>query len=297
MQFKQSGFLKKYIDHCTSKRAQAKSEFRIRLYKDLANSCFGKFIENIRDRLECKFVKTKKHFEKWVTNARFAGFKILAPGLVVIFLRPRWIVMKQAWAIGFTILERSKGLVFDHFYNFIMPSFNNDLTLLFTDTDSLAFAVGENAPDLSIMKVLSPIMDFSNYKASNALYNPKTKNKLSLWKDELKGENLLEFVGLSSKTYAMRQSGGEVSSKCKGVGRAFKKSIPFASYKECVTSISSHRMDLYTIRSNNHQLRTLKNSKRLCFSSFDDKRYILNCGIHSIPYYYDMSPFCTKCGI
>jgi hypothetical protein len=72
-------------------------------------------------------------------------------------------------------------------------------------------------------------------------------------------------------------------SKCKGVTKSYRKKIKFRDYKSCVKTFSKFEIDQFTIRSKNHKLQTLKINK-LCFSSFDDKRYLMQCGVHSVPY-------------
>jgi hypothetical protein len=188
---------------------------------------------------------------------------------------------------NFSILERSKGLIYDDYYNRIKPALDGRCAAIFTDTDSLCLRVTANISMDEVLDRLEPLMDNSNYPKSHPRYNGTRKNQLKLWKDELCGNTLLEFVGLSSKTYAMRvgDANGDVtsSSKCKGVGRGFRKRIAFEEYKKCVTGVSEHTVTQYAIRSLNHEIRTVK-IKKLCFSSFDNKRHIMNCNIHTVPY-------------
>lgn len=303
--FSQSNFLQKYISYCTSKRAEAKSEFRKRLFKLFSNSNFGKFIENKRTHLECKIVSDKDKFEELVASPRYSNFKVLnSSGIVAVFLKLRHIAMTQAWAIGFTILERSKGLIYSDYYKRIKPALENHCSVLFTDTDSLCLQISPKFSTEDVLARLGEVMDFSNYPKDHPLYNATRQNQLGFWKDEMKGAELVEFVGLASKTYSMRVKTNNVEttqSKCKGVGRFFRKRIPFVEYKKCIDNITSHRVNQYSIQSKNHVIRTMK-FDRLCFSSFDDKRFILSCGIHSAPYGSSLialerktqtCPFCT----
>jgi hypothetical protein len=288
LQFAQSTFLQKYIQFCTSKRAASKSEFRKRLFKAFSNSNFGKFIEKTRDHLDCHIVSDQDMFEKWSACPRFASYKVLAPSLVAMFLKRPHVMMKQAWAIGFTILERSKELVYRHYYKDILPALENKCSVIFTDTDSLCLNITANLSKSEVLRRLEPLMDYSNYPANHPLFCPTRKNQLGFWKDENAGDTMLEFVGLSSKTYSMRVAQAAdgcivSSSKCKGVGKGFRKRIPFEEYKKCVTGINQHRVDQYAIRAKDHRIRTVK-MNRLCFSSFDDKRYCLPCGIHTLAY-------------
>ena len=58
--FRQSAFLKKYIDFCTEMRKNRKPDFEKRLFKLMANSCYGKTIENTRKHLNVKFANKKR---------------------------------------------------------------------------------------------------------------------------------------------------------------------------------------------------------------------------------------------
>jgi hypothetical protein len=295
MKFRQSLFLKQYIDYCTMKRAAATSDFRKRLFKDFSNSNFGKFIENKRLHLQCKIVDNKKLFEKWVGNPRYSNFKVLSTdGITAIFLTPRNVKMTQAFAIGFSILERSKALIFSDYYTKIKPALGGQCTSLFTDTDSLCLRITAPLTWEEIMLKLSNIMDYSNYPKTHPKYSNIHANALGYWKDEMKGmAKILEWVGLASKCYSMRllqyknnttEEAMEIfQSKSKGVAKAYRKRIPFEDYKRCITSITSHSVESYSIQSKNHIVRTIKSTKK-CFSSFDDKRYIMPCGIHTVGY-------------
>ena len=291
--FRQSNFLKNYIDFCTKKRAASKSEFRKSVFKLFSNSNYGKFIENKRNHMTCEIVQDKREFEKLVANPRYSNHKVISvSGIVAVFLKQKRIFMNQAWAIGFTILERSKSIIYSDFYKRILPALGPGCTAIFTDTDSLCLRIQGNETMSQVLDKLAGVMDYSNYDKSHPRYSVARANQLGYWKDEMRGSAILEFVGLASKTYSMRvslETDGSVGdaectqSKCKGVGKGFCRRIPFAEYKKCVTAIDKHRVDQYSIQSRDHVIRTMKYD-RLCFSSFDDKRWILSCGIHSVPY-------------
>ena len=298
LRYVQSDFLKKYIDFCTAKRAASKSEFRKRLFKAFSNSNFGKFIEKTRDHLDCHIVSDKNQFQKWVACPRYSSFKVLAPDVVAVFLKRPYVLMKQAWAIGFTILERSKELVYRHYYQNILPALEGKCSVAFTDTDSLCLSVTADLTMDQVLDRLEPLMDYSNYPSNHKRFCPTRKNQLGYWKDENMGSTMVEFVGLSSKTYAMRVAqldDGKIisSSKCKGVGKGFRKRIPFEEYKKCIVGINQHRVNQYAIRAQDHQIRTVK-MNRTCFSSFDDKRYCLPCGKHTLAYGSKWIAVCEK---
>jgi hypothetical protein len=284
IEFVQSRFLKEYIDYCTSKRAASKSAFKKNLFKNMSNSCFGKFIENSRAYIDCHLVNNGADFKKQITSHRFSAFTILNSSVTAMFLKRKEIYMKQAWAVGFTILERSKWLMYDQFYNKIKPALKGKVTCNMTDTDSLLFTAEGYSEETEVMKILSHLMDTSNYAEDHPLFDSARKNQLTYWKDELCGNELVEFAGLASKSYSMRvktKHDTVTSSKCKGVRKGYRKKIAFLSFKNCVDSISAENVSQYNIVGKSFKLFTVKTKKR-AFSSFDDKRYILPCAIHTL---------------
>jgi hypothetical protein len=159
-----------------------------------------------------------------------------------------------------------------------------------SDTDSFCLSViKKQQNDESVpLDEIADVIDFSNYPKNSIQYDNSNANKLGFFKDELCGNRMLEFVGLRSKTYAFLLKEGEcatkvLKSKCKGVSRGYKKNIKFDSFKKCLKTITKKSVVQYNIRAKNHVIHTQR-IKKICFTSFDDKRYIMDCAIHSVPY-------------
>ena len=116
-------------------------------------------------------------------------------------------------------------------------------------------------------------------------------------KDELDGNTLLEFVGLRAKSYAFQQliqyenedknwNEGEILDvkKLKGIQKSVvKKNIRFQNYHECLFEKREHYADTTSFRSFKHRIKTLSARKK-ALVPFDDKRYLLSDGVHSIPF-------------
>lgn len=301
MRFKQSNFLKTYIDYYTAKRKASKTPFAKRLYKFFVNAVYGKFIEQIRNYLECKICTTKKEVMKNITNVRFESLKIISNKLVVIFLKPEKLVFNKAYPIGFSILELSKLFMYQQYYECIRPRLSN-CEVLFSDTDSLALVVFNETKTDNIAK-MHDMIDFSNYDVSHPKFNTKHANTLGYWKDELQGHSIKEYVGLRAKCYTIKmekRNKTEIKTTCKGIRKGYKKAIPFSKFRKCIQTINQETITQYNIQSKSHIVNTMR-LKKICFGSFDDKRYLFNCGFHSVPYgscyiaQYENDDICPLC--
>jgi len=288
LSFTQSNFLRDYINLCTELRIESETDFGKRLWKLFANAVFGKFIERTRDYLNVKICHNSNICSRAISSPRFSNMKIISEGLVAIFLKQSTVFLNKAFPIGFTILERSKDFMYQQFYEVIRPALADcDVQVLFSDTDSFGVSIKSSEIDADHFDRLSHIFDFSNYSPTSHKYSKEHASKLGYWKDELQGQKMLEFVGLRSKTYAFLIAGEEgenatLKSKCKGVTKGYKKTIPFEKFKRCIETFSKVELSQYHIRASNHVVKTLK-VKKTCFSSFDDKRFLL-CSVHSVPY-------------
>ena len=103
-----------------------------------------------------------------------------------------------------------------------------------------------------------------------------------MFKDEVNGKVIDEFVGLRAKLYAYKMLEGEESKKCKGVKiSVVKKSITHEDYKKCLFTGKEQLRKMNVIRSHMHEVYTEEVNKiALCPS--DDKRHILEDLVHTL---------------
>ena len=98
---------------------------------------------------------------------------------------------------------------------------------------------------------------------------------LGVFKDEVEGKIIDEFVGLRAKLYSFIMFEGEESKKCKGVKKSVvKKSITHEDYKNCLFTGKEQLRKMNVIRSYKHEVYTEEVNK-IALCSDDDKRYIL----------------------
>ena len=162
--------------------------------------------------------------------------------------------------------------------------YGDKVKLLFTDTDSLMYEIETSDFYKDISGDVENKFDTSNYPSHHSSGIPSGFNKkvLGMFKDEVGGEIIDEFVGLRAKLYSHRMLEGEESKKCKGVKKSvIKKSITHDNYKHCLFTGKEQLRTMNVIRSHKHEVYT-KEVNKIALNSDDDKRHILEDGIHTL---------------
>jgi hypothetical protein len=283
--FRQTSFLKQYIDKCTTLRKNSKTDFAKSLWKLFANSVFGKMIESSRNYLNVAICHKEKKCKKLIAKPNFSNMKIISENLVLIFSKQPTAVLNKPYAVGFSILEKAKHFMYETYYDVIQPNLGN-VEVLMSDTDSFLLAVHTEFETKNLEKI-SHLMDYSNYEASHKLYSNVNENKLGFFKDELKGNKMLRVCGVKAKSYVVeienvKDKKISYQIKAKGTNFAARNKLRFQNFEGCIRKVRKFRAMQHQIRSKNHVLQTVAVDK-VCFTSMDDKRWLL-CSVHSLPY-------------
>jgi len=286
MTFKQQTWLKTYIDFNTQKRKMSHNEFEKDFFKLMNNAVFGKTMENLRKRLLVQLVNSQSKARKLTSKPTFHAFRIFNEDLVAIHMLKQKLYLNRPIYVGFSILDLSKILMYDFHYNYIKTKYGQNAKLLFTDTDSLCYAISTEDVYQDMMRD-KHLFDTSEYDPEHPLYSTENKKVLGKMKDETHGIPIQEFVGLKSKMYSMiYEEDGKLTEKktAKGIKKSvIKHHTKHDHYKECLFDRTVHLSSMNQIRSYDHQLYNI-NVNKLGLSPFDDKRYILDDGINSLAY-------------
>lgn len=283
IRFTQEKFIKPFIEECTIRRAAAPTATEQTMWKLICNSVYGKFIESYDKRMTCRFNKTREAAIRNSTSPLFKGTLICGEDLTISFHKKKELVLTQSWAIGFSILEISKYVMQTLYYKHLQPAVGfHNLQMIMSDTDSFLVLVKNHSED-RVMSLIQDVMDFSNLPPTHALFSAERSKQPGLLKNEIPHAKITEVVALKSKTYSIRTNATNVQvNKAKGVVKNVKKKIPFNAYKACIDEIQNHNILQHSLRSKQH-VNQLLESKKVAFSSYDDKRYLL-CAKHSVPY-------------
>jgi len=137
------------------------------------NSMFGKTMEAIRKRVDIKLANNWQQAAFQIKKPTYDKLKIFDKNLIAIHMRKSKILFNKAIYIGFYVLELSKHLMYETYYEKLSTIFKN-YQLLYTDTDSFVLKI----TDSNIYKTLQEnedMFDFSDYPKEHVLYREKNK--------------------------------------------------------------------------------------------------------------------------
>ena len=280
LSYKQSPWLKQYIDFNTNMRKEAKSEFEKDFFKLMNNAVFGKTMENLRKRVDIQLVHQEKRLHKLTKKPGFMSFKIFNSDLASVELQKIKLVLNRPIYVGFSILDLSKVLMYDFHYHYMKKKYGLKAQLLFTDTDSLCYEVKTD----DIYRDMAgdrDLFDFSGYPIEHPCYDATNKKVIGKMKDETASVPIKEFVGLRAKMYSLIH-GNDEKRTAKGVSKAVIQSkLRHQLYKQCLFKKETQMESMKLFRTDRHNIYTVQMTKTT-LSAYDDKRYILDDGIHTL---------------
>ena len=166
------------------------------------NSVFGKTMENIRKRVSIKIAATKEEAEAYVSQPGFVRYVEML-NFYVIHMKKANLFLNKPIYTGLAVLDLSKLLMYEFYYDKLKPKYGDNCHLLYTDTDSLILEITTD----DVYKDCEPDIDeydTSEYPKDHFLYDPKNKKVIGKMKDEMKGNPILEYAGLRPKMYSVR---------------------------------------------------------------------------------------------
>ncbi|XP_071055042.1 uncharacterized protein [Onthophagus taurus] len=286
LEFKQSNWMRSYIDFNSDKRAKAKNEFEKNHYKAMNNIVYGKTMENVEKRVDIRLVThwecrhKKPGVEALIAKPNFKSSKIFCDNLIAVQLNVAEVRYCKPLYVGFSILELSKTVMYSFFYDYLKVKYGNNITLLYTDTDSLILEI--TTPNVyEDIKENIEFFDTSNYPLENIHNIPRGRSVLGRMKDEYPNRCITSFVGTGAKAYCITLLNDNVK-KAKGVKKyVIDKHLSVTDYKRVVECGGSVHKKMYIFKSEFHTMYTeLKN--KIALSSCDDKRYILPNGCNTL---------------
>ena len=320
LKFKQKPWLAQYIIFNTEMRKRAVNEFEKSFFKLMNNAFFGKTMENVRKRRQIDLVNTSDKMVALTSQPTYQRITKFREDLSAVERIQRTVTLNKPIYVGLCVLELSKWLMYDFYYNVLGQIFSPErIRLLFTDTDSLCISIKgyDNIYDTLAQSIIHDhnypgertsalsYFDMSEYSSNHRIWkgmcepgisdmklvNKKVPGKM---KDELAGHPLLEVTALASKCYAyiklvpIKEGNPQTHiveiKKLKGTQKCVVEcDIQFDHYKSSLLRGVTYVASQCSLRSQKHTIRT-QMIRKVATGPFDDKRYLFADGINSLPY-------------
>ena len=143
--------------------------------------------------------------------------------------------MNKPIYLGMSILDISKTLMYEFWYDCIKPKYQDKAELCYMDTGSFAIHIKTEDFYEDIANDVEEWFDTSNYDDNGPLPTGKNKKVIGLFKDELGGKIMKEFVGLRAKTYSYLMDDDSEHKKAKGTKKCvIKRRLIFENYTDCL---------------------------------------------------------------
>ena len=169
IQFNQEAWLKPYIDMNTELRKQAKNDFEKDFYKLMNNAIYGKTMENVRKHRDIELVTTDKRRNQLVSEPNYHTTKWFSEKLLAIEMKKTKVKMNKPIYLGLSILEISKTLMYEFWYDYMKPKYGDNVKLCYMDTDSFIMHIKAEDFYKDIVDDVEKRFDTSNYQINRPL--------------------------------------------------------------------------------------------------------------------------------
>ena len=186
IEFEQEAWLKPYIMMNTELRMPAKNDFEKDFFKLMNNAVFGKTMENVRNHRDIKIVTNDKRRSILASEPNYHSTKYISKDLLIMEMKKVEVKMNKPIYRGQAILDISKTLMYEFWYDYIKPMYGDKAKLCYTDTDSLVMHIKTEDFYKDIANDVERLFDTSNYNRKDDRPLPIGKNKkvIGMFKDE-----------------------------------------------------------------------------------------------------------------
>ena len=273
-------------------RKQAKNDFEKDSFKSMNNSVFGKTMENVRKHRDIKLVTTDKRINQLVSEPNYHTIKYFSENLLAIEMKKITAKTNKPVYLGLSILEISKTLMYEFWYDYIKPKYQKNAKLYYINTDSFIISIKTRYFYEDIANDVEKRFDTSNYEVNRPLPTGKNKKAIGLMKNELGGKIITEFAALRPEIYSYLMDDGNSDKKAKETKKCvIKRILKFNDYKDSLLNNEVILKSQQRFKSEAHNVYTEEVNK-ITLSSNDDKRLQNYDRITSYPYRTSVGKVC-----
>ena len=180
------------------------------------NFVFGKTMENLMKHRDIKLVTTDKRRNQLVSEPNYHTTKWFSENLLAIEMKKLKVKMNKPIYVGLSIVEISKTLMSEFWYDYIKPKYQDNVRLCYIDAGSFIIYIKTEDVYEDIADDVEKRFDTSNYEVNRPLSAGKNKKVILLMKDELMGKIMTEFAAFRPRSYFYLMDDDKNDKKAKG---------------------------------------------------------------------------------
>ena len=250
------------------------------------NSVFGKAMENVRSHRNIRVVTTDRRRSILASEPNYLSTKYISKDLLIMEMRKVEVRMNKPIYLGQAILDISKTLMYEFWYDYIKPKYGDKARLCYMDTDSFIMHIKTEDFYKDIADDVERWFDTLNYDKNDNRPLPvgKNKNVTAKFKDELGGKIMIKFCALRAKAYVHKLDDDTEKKKAKSTKKCIvKREITFKDYVDVLFNDEVIIKSQQRFRSDHHKVYTEEVNK-IALSSNDDKRIQTFDKVTTFPY-------------
>ena len=120
-------------------------------------------MENVRNHINIKLVTTERRRNYSVSEPNYHTTKFSTESLLAIEMKKTQILMNKPVYLGLSILDLSKTVIYEFWYDYVKPKYVENKKLCYMDTDSLIAHVKIDDIYKDIAKDVEKTFDTSNF--------------------------------------------------------------------------------------------------------------------------------------
>ena len=158
-------------------------------------------MENIRKHRDIRLVNNDKKRKVLASEPNYHATKHISEDLLIMEMKKRELYMNKPIYLGQAILDISKTLMYEFWYDYIKPMYGDKVKLCYMDTDSFAVMIETDDFFKDINNDVEKWFDTSNFDKNDnrPLLINKNRKVIGKFKDELGGKIISEFCALKAK--------------------------------------------------------------------------------------------------
>ena len=160
-------------------------------------------MQNDRKHRDIKLVTAEYKRNKLASEPNYHSTKCISKHLLVMEMKKTEVKMNKRIYLGQVILDISKTLMYEFWYDYIIPKYGDKARLCYTDRESFIMHIKTDDFYKDINNDIDKWFDSSNYDKNDnkPLEIRKNKKVLGKFKDEIVGKIMTKFVALRAGAY------------------------------------------------------------------------------------------------